>query len=998
MENIEFQTKPYKKKEILDNLHPFVREWFTNKFEDFSPPQYFSIRNIQLGINSLISSPTGSGKTLSSFLTIINDLVTRADLGTLEHEIACIYISPLKALANDINKNLTEPLKEIKAIAKKYDKDVDIRVGTRTGDTTPSQKAGMLKKPPHILITTPESVAIALASSKFSLHLRTTKYVIIDEIHALAENKRGTHLSLSLERLARRAQFTRIGLSATVAPLEDVAAFLVGYDNGKPRPCKIIDAAATYQKKMDLKVLSPVKDIIDTPHMTLQNNMYELIHHLVQTHRTTLIFTNTRSGTERVIHQLKARYPMKYANVLDADEERKELIEAEGKQHEHLAEEAEIPEEIKQKGLIGAHHGSLAKKHRLKIETMLKEGKLQLVSCSTSLELGIDIGYIDLVILLGSPKSVARALQRIGRSGHKLHDEAKGRIIVLDRDDLVECSVLLKAAIERKIDKINMPKNALDVMAQHIYGMAIEEITEVEDAWQTITSAAPYHTLERKDFDATLAYLAGEHAQLQERSIYSKIWMEDGKFGKRGKLARLIYMTNIGTIPDETSVKVKIGDAFIGTITEEFVERLKPGDVFVLGGEPYEFKFTRGTTAQVRTSAGRLPTVPSWISEMLPLNYDLALEIQKFRKYMSQQLNGKKTKKEILDWIRNYLYVDEHGVHAVYNYLQQQDKFSEISHTNKLLLEHFKDGNKKYVFVHSLHGRRVNDVLARAIAYVNGRITNRDVEVGVNDNGFFLKSTQPIQALRSLKLLKPEDLPRIMELALDKSEVLKRRFRHCAGRSLMILRKYKGREKSVGKQQISAQIIMNAVKKIGNDFPILKEARREILEDLMDIQHAVDIVTNITKKKMKVVEKTSDIPSPFAFNLMMQGYTDLLKMEDRVEFVRRLHNMVLQEIQGKKPEKVAMPAPSFTYDNLWNEQAKEEKKKQEDYRGYLSDQLRYAAVKGKVPPDYQETIQRMINEEKFTPSESFDAWLTELLGGTIPRYWKDDLVQFLRKQ
>ena len=1033
---IVFQTEEYPESEILDNLHPFVREWFTTTFGTFSPPQRYSIRNIQLGKNSLICSPTGSGKTLSAFLAILNELVLHADTGTLEERVYCVYISPLKALANDINRNLTEPLAAISAIAQRYGRTLDIRVGTRTGDTTSHQRARQLSKPPHILITTPESLSIALSSIKFSQALHGVRFLIIDEIHALAENKRGTHLALSIERLARKATFTRIGLSATVAPLPEVAKFLVGYEDPVAktlRPCRIVDVHAL--KRLDLKVLSPVPDMMKASHAQLQDAMYRLLHDLLQSHRTTLVFTNTRSGTERVVHQLRERYPASYANVLDADEERETLEEREGFLKENLDAEAELERGIEQKAaqaeipsnsersgqrkeqrneqkgkptknLIGAHHGSLSKEHRLRIENMLKCGELKAVVCSTSLELGIDIGYIDLVVLLGSPKSVARALQRIGRSGHKLHDEAKGRIIVLDRDDLVECSVLLKEAVERKIDTISIPKSALDVLAQQLYGMAVEDVTRIEDAWETVTRAYPYGNLARKDFDAVLDYLAGAYPTLEERNVYSKIWLdrEHGAFGKRGRLARLIYMTNVGTIPDEASVHVKVGEHTIGTVTEDFAERLKPGDVFVLGGEAYEFRYSRGMTAQVTTSAGRMPTVPNWVSEMLPLSFDLAMSVQRLRRYMDQWLGMGKSSAEIQEWLRSYLYVDEHGIEAIRRYFEEQYHYSVIPHNNRLLVEHFKDGNKRYVFFHALYGRRVNDVLARALAYINGRLTGRDVEVGITDNGFYLKSTQPIQALRAVRLLREEELYRLMEVALEQSEVLKRRFRHCAARALMILRQYKGRQKSVGKQQISSQLIINTVRRIGNDFPILKEARREILEDLMDIQHAAEVVRRLQNGEIAVEERTTDLPSPFAFNMVLQGYIDLLKMEDRVAFVRRMHEMVLAQIGGEgkaaggkvaagKATGSVLPAVDFSYERLWDAQTSEERKREEDYNAYLHDLLRAAARRIGLDADLAYHAQRLVDGETTGYPDRFKEWLRTLLSGTVPKVWKDDLVK-----
>jgi Lhr-like helicase len=1030
-------TEEWTDEEIHAELHPFVREWFQSQFTEFTPPQRSSIRNIQQGNNCLISSPTGSGKTLSAFLAIINDLVERADTGRLDDTIHCIYISPLKALANDINRNLTEPLAGISRVAERYRRTIPIRVGTRTGDTTAYERTKMLERPPHILITTPETLAIALTSTKFSQALRSVRYVIIDEIHALAENKRGTHLSLSLERLARKAQFTRIGLSATVAPLEEIAAFLVGYDDPdekRHRDCRIVDVQ--YLKRLDLKVLSPVPDLIATSHKAMQDATYALLHDLIQSHRTTLVFTNTRSGTERVVHQLKDRYPAAYANVLDADDEQERIRGREGTFREALGEEAELeaPEaggareslgETKTaeqaepaepaaaktvtrkmpKNLIGAHHGSLSKQHRLQIETMLKAGDLRAVVCSTSLELGIDIGFIDLVILLGSPKSVARALQRIGRSGHKLHEEAVGRIIVMDRDDLVECSVLLKAAVEKKIDRVRIPRNALDVLAQHLYGMAIEDVTPIEDAWRTVRSSGCYDGLTRKEFDDTLMYLSGEFTELSERNIYGKIWLDRdaGTFGRKGKLARLIYMTNIGTIPDETNVLVKIGEHTIGTITEDFSERLKPGDVFVLGGEPYEFRYSRGMTAQVSTSAGRMPTVPNWVSEMLPLAYDLACEIQKFRKYMAQWLAMGKSAAEIKEWIRGYLYVDEHGVEAIYRYFDQQHRYSLIPHAHRLVVEHFKDGNKKHVFFHTVYGRRVNDVLARALGYINGRLTGRDVEVTITDNGFALKSTQPIQALRAISLLREDELPRLMAVALDQSEVMKRRFRHCAARALMILRSYKGQQKSVGRQQISSTLIMAAVKRIGSDFPILKETRREILEDHMDITHAMEVVRSWADGTVEMVERTTEVPSPFAFHLLLQGYVDILKMEDRVAFVQRMHEMVLAEIgdgpkRAKERDKTVLPAMEFTYERLWEEQEAVKRKKEEDYTGYLKDELRKVSRRIGMDADAYYHTSRLIDGELTGFPQAYLDWLRTLLTGTVPKAWPDDLVKFLEEK
>ena len=349
--------------------------------------------------------------------------------------------------------------------------------------------------------------------------------------------------------------------------------------------------------------------------------------------------------------------------------------------------------EIESRSYIGAHHSSLSKEHRLNIENRLKEGKLKCVVSSTSLELGIDIGYIDLVILLGSPKSVARALQRIGRSGHKLHDISKGRIIVLDRDDLVECSVLLKAAIEKKIDNVDIPENPLDVLAQEIFGMAIEEQRHIDTLFSIIRHSYPYRNLKKPEFIEIIRYLTGQFVSLEDRNVYAKIWLDEetGMVGKKGKLARVIYMTNVGTIPDESFVRVKLQGVeekkgLIGQIDENFLERLKRGDVFVLGGNTYEFIYSQGMTAFVKASVNRPPTVPSWFSEQLPLSFDLALEIQKFRRYMSEMFDKDASKKEIMDFIHRYLYVDEFGANAIYEYFNEQHSFLSIPHDKKITI------------------------------------------------------------------------------------------------------------------------------------------------------------------------------------------------------------------------------------------------------------------------------------------------------------------------
>jgi len=859
---ITLQEKSFGNEEIYKVLHPIVKEWFSGKFKGFSEPQQYAVLPIHYKKNILVSAATGSGKTLTGFLSILNELMLLSEHGLLENKCYCVYLSPLKALNNDIQKNLEEPLEEMNAIAKKSKFDFDIRVGVRTGDTTASEKQKMLTKAPHILITTPESLALALASYKFKEVLTEVQYVIVDELHALADNKRGVHLSLSLERLQHSCtkEIVRIGLGATVEPIKEIAEFLVGSE----RDCLIAQVDVT--KKMDVKVISPVKDLINVEYETMQKELYSLLDKLIQEHTTTLIFTNTRSATERVVHHLKEKYPKKYTED------------------------------------IGAHHGSLGKEARFDLEKRMREGKLKVVVSSTSLELGIDIGYIDLVILLGSPKSISRAIQRFGRSGHRLHDTVKARIIVLDRDDLVECSVMLKNVLERKIDRIHIPELCLDVLAQQIVGIVVSEQMHIDDMLKMIKKSYCYRNLGKSDLLEVLAYLSGEFIDLEERHVYAKIWYdkETGMIGKKGKMTRIIHMTNIGTIPDESFITVKVGSQTIGHIDEGFLERLKRGDVFVLGGSKYEFLFARGMVAQVNSSVQRPPTIPSWFSEMLPLSFDLGIEIGKFRRFMEERFKEGHNEEKIKAFIREYLHVDENSCEALYAYFFQQYTYvKEIPNDKKILIEYYRDGEKLYIVFHSLYGRRVNDVLSRVLGYVLGKIHHRDVELGISDNGFYLSSEKEMQVVKALGLVKSSEMREAAKRAIESSEILKRRFRHCATRALMILRNYKGKKKAVGRQQVSSMILMTSVRRIDENFFILREARREVLEDLMDVEHATWVMGRIEKKEIVIKEITTVVPSPFAFNLVLEGQTDVLKIEEKMAFLRRMHERVLAKISLK---------------------------------------------------------------------------------------------------
>ncbi|MEM0350181.1 MAG: ATP-dependent helicase [Archaeoglobaceae archaeon] len=852
------KAKPYSDDEILASMHPLLREWFLSKFETFTPPQRFAIVEAAKGNNILITSPTGSGKTLAAFMSALSMLIEKAEKGQLSDEVYVVYVSPLKALNNDIRKNLEEPLREIYELAEKRGIDLQkIRIAVRTGDTDANERQKQIKKPPHILITTPETLAITLCSPKFSKSLRNVRFLIVDEIHAMAENKRGTHLSLSMERLQRvqQGKMTRIGLSATIAPIEDVARFLVGMEYGVERDCLVADVS--YEKKIDIKVISPINDFFNLTAEEINERLYDTIAELVKNSKTTLIFTNTRSATERVVYYLKKR----------------------------LKDEA-----------IKAHHSSLSKEVRLEVEKELKEGKLKCVVSSTSLELGIDIGYIDLVILLGSPKSISRALQRIGRSGHKLHEVSVGRIIVLDPDDLVECTVLAKEAMERNLDRIRIPENCLDVLCQHIVGMAIEKKWSVDEALALVRNAYPYRNLSKEDFLSVLRYLSGEFSELERKNVYAKIWFDEkeGFFGRRGKMLRPIYYLNVGTIPDEVAINVITKEGkMVGKVEEDFAERLVVGDIFILAGKTFRFLKSKGMNLIVEEVEGEKPTVPSWFSEQLPLSYDLALRIQKFRGEMERRLE-----KDAIEWLMSKYNLDKASANAIYRFFIEQKLFSEIPTDKKLVVEKF-EGEKNYYFFHTLVGRRANNAISRVFAYRVGVMKDCNVQIVANDNGFalILPESKRLSDAEIESLFIMPNFEEHLKKALEHTEILRRRFRHVAVRSFMILRNYLGREKSVWKQQLNADAILSFLKRYYPDFPVLKETYREIMEDAMDISNAMEFLSKVGKEiELRIIRVP--YPSPFAFNMFVLGEEDVVLMEDRRRILRELHEKVMGVIGG----------------------------------------------------------------------------------------------------
>jgi len=872
---IVFWKHKYTDKKLYSLLRPYVSEWFKRTYKTFTPPQRMAIPLIKDGRNVLISSPTGTGKTLAVFLGILDNLYkSYEEKRELPKGIYVVYVSPLRALNNDMRRNLLKPIKEIKEVAEEMGIQLpEIKVAVRTSDTSPYEKQKMVKDPPHILITTPESLAISLNAPKFREKLRNAKIIIVDEIHELANSKRGSHLSLSIERLENLIgePLQRIGLSATIAPLIEVAKFLVGYrDNGEPRDCYIIDAR--FAKPIDIRVIAPVRDLVHASAEEINNAIYRTLVKLIKKHRTTLIFTNTRSATERVVYKL--RKLMEKEKIVDIDE-------------------------------IEAHHSSLSRELRLEIEEKLKQGKLRVIVSSTSLELGIDIGYIDLVVLLSSPKSVSRLLQRIGRAGHHVRQISKGRVIVVDRDDLVECTVLVKAAYEHKIDKVRIPKNPLDVLAQHIVGLSLEKKWDIREAYKLIRRSYSFYTLDWNDYINVLRYLSGKYGDYFEHArVYAKIWFdeEEGVFGRK-RTSRMIYYQNIGVIPDESKAHVfTIGGKYVGDLEEAFVEYLVPGDLFVLGGRVYEYVSSHGFRVLVRPADGQRPTVPSWFSEMLPLAYDSALEVGKFRRIIAEKIRKEK-KEDVINWLRKEYRLQKHVAESIYSYVKEQLLFTNglIPSDKLILIEIFDEPGRRNIIVHSLFGRRVNAALSRAYAYLIGKTLSTNVKVTITDNGFMLtiREKKWVDWIRLFRELRSDNIEDILKKVLRRTEMLKRRFRHCAVRSFMILRRYRDRERSVHRLQINAEELLKAIEEL-EDFPVLKETYREILEDYMHIEAAKEVLDKIRTGEIELRQiGPLPIPSPFSHNIVVHGYSDVVLMEDMRKLLMRLHEKVMEYLSKR---------------------------------------------------------------------------------------------------
>src|SRR5436190_4803798 len=589
-------------------MHPVVSQWFAESIgipTDVHRRGWAAIRQRQ---HTLIAAPTGSGKTLAAFLTALDDLFEEGLRGTLPDEVRVVYVSPLKALSADIHKNLAEPRRGIRAAAEQAGLPAPrISAAVRTGDTTPGERAAMLRTPPHILVTTPESLYLLLTAERSREMLRSAHTVIVDEIHAVIGTRRGAHLAVTLERLQEVASqpLVRIGLSATQKPIEEVARFLVGAGSGgltRQEPhtrVQIVDEG--HRREMDLSLEIPRSPLEAVMSHEVWQEQYDRLVQLIEAHRTTLVFVNTRRLAERITRHLSDR----------------------------LGPDA-----------VTAHHGSLSKEKRLDAETRLKNGQLRALVATASLELGIDIGYVDLVCQIGSPHRIATLLQRVGRSGHTVSGTPKGRVFPVSRDDLVECVALMRAIKEGELDRIVAHETPLDVLAQQIVAeSACADYTE-DEMFALMRRAWPYRDLARKDFDDVLKMVADGFATKRGRrgALVHRDEVNAEVRGRRG--SRMLAITSGGAIPEVADYRVILEgeDTFIGTLNEDFAIESNAGDIFQLGNASWQITQVISGTVRVSDAKGAPPTIPFWLGEAPARSDELSHAVSEMRREMERLL------------------------------------------------------------------------------------------------------------------------------------------------------------------------------------------------------------------------------------------------------------------------------------------------------------------------------------------------------------------------
>lgn len=854
----------------LDLFLPPVRAWFRAALGSPTPVQRQGWPVIAAGQNALLLAPTGSGKTLAAFLACLDGLWRQS---TLPRGVQVLYVSPLKALNNDIYRNLQLPLDGVRQAA--TDKGFvlpEIRVAVRTGDTSTAERQRLLRKPPHVLITTPESLHLLL-TSRARETLRGVTHCIVDEIHALCPNKRGVFLTLLLERLEEinPRSFVRIGLSATQRPLEEVARFLGGLnaDAHAPRPVTIVDAGL--RKNLDLRVLSPVEQFGPLPEKSVWPSIYRLLADLVDTHRSTIIFTNNRRAVERITTQLQ-----------------------------ELLEERHAGEDEKPAAFVKAHHGSVSLEVRQQTEHDLKEGRLRAVVATASLELGIDMGAVDLVCQVESPGNVARGLQRVGRAGHLVGQQSKGRLIAKTLPDLVDQAVLAAEMAAGHVEELRVPTNCLDVLAQQIVAMVAMDPWPIDRLYQVVRRAYPFRDLTPRALDAVLDMISGryrfapateaapEHAApagappplsaLQPRVSWDRVHHRLEPLPGTQRLA----LVNGGTIPDTGQFAVVTRTGLrVGEVDEEFVWERRVGEAFLLGTTAWRIDTIETDRVIVEAAHGAPAMIPFWRGEMTGRTYDLGLAQARFLRRLEANLDAP----DCLDWLQKECFLDPPAARQLRAYVRRQKTRTGCVPSDRLLwIEAARDplGDWQVVLLCPL-GSAVNLTLRFAL---EKRLTQRlgyRPQCVHHDEGLLIRLTESDEPILDvLEGITPENLEDLVLEELADSALFALRFRQNAARALLTPRGQAGRRAPLWLQRLRGRDLLQVARR-HPDFPILAETFRECLHDHLHLDRVQQLLADVGTGNIEVRSARLEGPSPFAASLLFAFQVSSMYQEDAVE-------------------------------------------------------------------------------------------------------------------
>ncbi len=829
---------------------PFVHRWFAETFREPTQPQREGWEAIASGRDTLIVAPTGSGKTLAAFLWALDHLHRLGLEGRLEDRVYVVYISPLRALNNDIEKNLREPLAGIRAAAAADGLQLpEVRVAVRTGDTLAAARQAMTRRPPHVLITTPESLYILLTTQGFRPALAQARFVIVDEVHALMANKRGAHLALSLERLqalvAERepgARPQRIGCSATVRPVEDALAFLTGATAHEP-----IAIDAGFSRDLDVQVVAPVDDFLTATSDTVWDAALQQIAELVHAHRTTLVFAQSRRAAERLARDLNDRVP---------------------------------------DGRVAAHHGSLSRRARLEAENRLKAGELRALVATSSLELGIDVGAIDLVVQVQSPRNVAAALQRVGRAGHLLSRTSKGRIVVTKGEELMEAAAVVRTIREGSLDRIAMPEAPLDVLAQQIIAAVAAESLDVDVLHARFRNAAPYRALTRETFlevvRAVAEPLPNEVKGVAPRILWDRV--NDRLHARRG--SRFLAITAGGTIPDAGLLDVYVAetDLKVGTLDEEFVSESLPGDVFLLGSHAWKIAKVRADRVLVEDAQGMSPTIPFWKGEHPSRSWDLGLAVGRLRRDAADRVDAP----DWQAWAARECGCDARAAAAMKAWLVKAGEVLQgVPDDQGIVVESFSDEmGGRHAMIHSVFGMRINGAWGMALRVQVRRRFGLLAETSHVDDGILLSFAPgqvPPAPERLVTLVAPEEVDTLLGEALIGSPMFATRFRHAAVRALFIPRMTRGQRTPAYLQRLKADALLESVR--GQpDFPVVAETLRECFHDAYDVPRLKRLLERLHDRELWTRHVDTPLPSPFVYPLLLAwdwAYLDAGHAEER---------------------------------------------------------------------------------------------------------------------